>query len=110
MECSGMEECWKSPRRVSAGVSSWTSPHPQIGGTITAGGYTGEMSGDASNPLSGRMAWSANSNGYIDTVINLGPNLNGQTITLRFRFGTDEAIAAPGWNVDTISITGATCQ
>ena len=83
---------------------------PQIGGTITAGGYTGELSGDASNPLSGRMAWAANSNGWIDTVINLGPNLNGQTITLRFRFGSDEAIAAPGWNVDTISITGATCQ
>ena len=32
------------------------------------------------------MAWSGNSGGYIDTVINLGPNLAGQTITLRWRF------------------------
>ena len=29
----------------------------QIGGTFTAGGYTGTLSG-ISNPLSGRMAWS----------------------------------------------------
>ena len=81
-----------------------------VGGTITAGGYTGEISGDASNPLAGRLAWSGNSGGYIDSVINLGPNLNGQVITLRWRMGSDEAAAAPGWHVDTISITGASCQ
>ena len=55
------------------------------------------------------MAWSADSGGYIDTVINLGPNLVGQTVTLRFRMGTDEAVAAPGVWIDTISITGASC-
>ena len=43
-----------------------------VGGTITSGGYTGEISSDASNPLAGRMAWSGSSGGYIDTVINLG--------------------------------------
>ena len=80
-----------------------------VGGSITAGGYTGEISGDASNPLAGRMAWSGNSGGYIDSVINLGPNLNGQTITLRFRFGSDEAAAAPGWHIDGLSIDGASC-
>jgi hypothetical protein len=80
-----------------------------VGGTITSGGYTGEISSDASNPLAGRMAWSGSSGGYIDTVINLGPNLNGQTVTLRFRFGSDEAAAAPGWHIDTLSITGASC-
>ncbi len=81
-----------------------------VGGSITAGGYTGEISGDASNPLSGRMAWSANSNGWITTTINMGPNLAGQIVTLRFRFGTDEATASPGWWFDTISITDATCN
>ena len=40
-----------------------------VGGSITAGGYTGEISGDASNPLSGRMAWSGSSNGFITTTI-----------------------------------------
>jgi hypothetical protein len=81
-----------------------------VGGTITSGGYTGEISSDAMNPLAGRMAWSGDSGGYIDTVINLGPNLNGQTVTLRWRFGSDEAVAAPGWHIDGLSIQGASCQ
>ena len=81
-----------------------------VGGSCTSGCYTGELSGDASNPLAGRMAWSGNSGGYIDTAINLGPNLIGQTITLRFRFGSDEAAAATGWHIDGLSINGASCQ
>jgi hypothetical protein len=56
------------------------------------------------------MAWSGNSGGYIDTALNLGPNLAGQTVTLRFRHGSDEAVAAPGVHIDNISITGASCQ
>ena len=80
-----------------------------IGGSFVSGGYTGEIDGTANNPLAGRMAWSASSGGYIDTVINLGPNMNGQTVTFRFRFGTDEAASAPGWFVDTISIVGGSC-
>ena len=81
---------------------------PQIGGMITAGGYTCAIDGNG-NPLAGRMAWAGNSSGYIDTVINLGPNLAGETITLRFRFGSDQAVSAPGWWIDNVSITDATC-
>ena len=80
-----------------------------VGGSFVSGGYTGEISGLANNPLAGRMAWSANSGGYIDTVINMGPNLAGQNVILRFRMGTDEATAAPGVHVDNISITNASC-
>ena len=80
-----------------------------VGGSFVSGGYTGTIDGTAGNPLAGRMAWSGNSGGYIDTVINMGPNLNGQMITLRWRFGSDEAVAAPGWWIDGLSITGASC-
>ena len=80
-----------------------------VGGSFVSGGYTGEIDGTANNPLAGRMAWSSSSNGYIDTAINLGPNLAGQTVTFRFRMGTDEAVAAPGVRVDTISISNASC-
>ena len=83
---------------------------PLVGGSFVSGPYTGEISGDASNPLAGRMAWSGSSGGYLNTVANLGANVNGQTIKLRFRMGTDEAVVAPGWWVDTISIAGASCQ
>jgi hypothetical protein len=86
--------------------------NPAVGGSIVSGGYTGEISGAADNPLAGRLAWSGLSGGtgnYINTVVNLGPTLNGQTIKLRFRMGTDQAAARPGWRVDTISITGGSC-
>jgi hypothetical protein len=42
-------------------------------------------------------------------VINLGPNLNGQTIILRWRMGTDDLTGAPGWRIDTISLDGGSC-
>src|SRR5205823_629523 len=80
-----------------------------VGGSFVSGGYTGTIDGTANNPLAGRMAWSSSSNGYIDTVINLGPNLAGQTVTFRFRMGSDEAVSAPGVHIDNISITGASC-
>ena len=80
-----------------------------VGGSCVSGCYTGLIDGTANNPLAGRMAWSGNSGGYIDTVLNLGPNLAGQAVTLRFRMGSDEAVAAPGAHIDNISITGASC-
>lgn len=80
-----------------------------VGGTFIAGGYTGEIDGTANNPLAGRFAWSGDSHGYIDTIINLGPNLAGQTVTFRFRFGSDEAVGAPGWRIDTIFATDGNC-
>ena len=83
---------------------------PGIGGTFVQGGYTGQIDREAGNPLAGRMAWSGNSGGYIDTVINLGPNLNGHTVTLRFRFGTDVSGSAPGWRIDDLHVNGAICQ
>ena len=76
---------------------------PLIGGSITSGGYTGEIK-------NGRMVWGGASGGYINTVANLGHNVHGQTIKLRFRMITDEAVVSPGWWVDTLSITGASCQ
>jgi hypothetical protein len=96
-----------APNINSGDFTDITDSH--VGGMITAGGYTGEISGDAMNPLAGRMAWSGNSGGYIDTAISLGPNLVGQTVTFRWRFGTDEATSAPGWWIDGIVITGASC-
>ena len=97
-----------SPNISGGDFLDFTDSH--VGGSCSAGCYTGVISADASNPLADRMAWSSSSGGYINTVIDLGPNLNGQTVTLRFRFATDEATGAPGWHIDTLSIAGASCQ
>jgi hypothetical protein len=80
---------------------------PAVGGSFVTGGYTGEITTAANNPLAGRMAWSGDSGGYINTVINLGPSLNGSPIRLRFRMGTDEATGAPGVRIDGLSISGS---
>jgi len=81
-----------------------------VGGSFVTGEYTGTINDvSTTNPLAARDAWCGSSGGYINTVINLGPNLNGQTIKLRFRMGTDVSVGAPGWRIDTISIVGGAC-
>jgi len=82
---------------------------PSIGGTFGSGGYTGEIDGTADNPLAGRQAWSGDSGGYINSSINLPASFNGQTIKIRFRIGTDEAVAAPGVHIDGFQVIGGTC-
>jgi hypothetical protein len=79
---------------------------PRVGGSFFGGGYTGTIK---VGTLTGRTAWTGNSNGYIDTVINLGPNLVGQSATFRFRMVTDEAESAPGVHIDSLLFTGASC-
>jgi hypothetical protein len=85
------------------------------GGVFVTGGYVGEIETTDGNPLAGRPAWCGASGGvigapvYIDTRINLPPTMNGQTIKLRFRMGTDVVVAAPGVRIDTISIVGGSC-
>jgi hypothetical protein len=80
-----------------------------VGGSFVSGGYTGTISSTQGSPIAGRMAWTGNSGGYISTVVDLGPNVQGQTIKLRFRLATDQAVAGAGWRIDTISIVGGTC-
>jgi hypothetical protein len=82
-----------------------------VGASCLAGCYTEEMNcGGPPGPIVERGMWAGSSGGYINTIIDLGPNLSGQTITLRWRFRSDEAVVAPGWRIDTLSITEASCQ
>lgn len=80
-----------------------------VGGVFVSGPYTGEISGLGNNPLAGRMAWSGNSGGYLNTVINLPTSFNGQTIRLKFRMGTDMVIGAPGVRIDGFNVTNSVC-
>lgn len=82
---------------------------PAVGGSFVTGGYTATISTAFQSPIAGRLAWSGNSGGYIDTVANLGPRVAGQTIKLRFRMGSDASVAGIGWLVDTITVTDGPC-
>ena len=81
-----------------------------VGGSFASGGYNATISTLFSSPIAGRQAWSGSSGGYLTTVANLGPNVVGQTIKLRFRMGSDTSVGVTGWRIDTIKVlNGAFC-
>jgi hypothetical protein len=84
---------------------------PAVGGSFITGGYNATINDAFGNPLAGRMAWSGNSCCYICSVVRLGPNVNGQTIKLRFRMGSDSSVGSDGWRIDTIQVSpvGSSC-
>lgn len=83
---------------------------PAIGGTFVSGGYTLAINFGSPTPLAGRSAWSGNSNGYIHTVADLGPNIAGQMVRLRFRMATENSGAGVGWRIDDVVLTdGVVC-
>ena len=110
MEMSGGMFCDAFVLEVSApnisGGDFLDITDPHVGGSFVSGGYNNTI---GCSPLVGRMAWSGNSGGYIDTVVNLGPNLAGQTVTFRFRVTSDEAVSAPGVHIDNLLFTNASC-
>jgi hypothetical protein len=76
------------------------------GGTFVTNGYNARISSYYQNPLAGRQAWSGNSGGFITTVVRLPPDTTGQTIQLRWRFGSDNSNGGVGWYVDSILVSG----
>src|SRR6185436_19408785 len=78
-----------------------------VSGSFSAGNYSPSISTfNYQSPIAGRRAWTGNSGGYINSAVNLGPFVNGQTIKLRFRMGADNSVSAAGWRIDTITTTG----
>jgi hypothetical protein len=74
-------------------------------------GYNRTISTSFSNPLAGRMAYSATSPGFParnPVTLNFGTRFAGQSVLLRFRIGTDTSVAGTGWNIDDIEVTGIT--
>jgi len=84
--------------------------HPSVSdGTFVSGGYNGTLTTISENPIGGQQAWASTSGGYVTSTINLIPALQGQSIVLRFRCGTDQLEGGPGWHVDTLTVTGGSC-
>ena len=80
------------------------------GGTFASNGYNSTISTSFMSPIGGRMAWSGNSNTYLDTVVNLPAAANGQSVQFRWRMATDSSVAASGVNVDDVQIvSGFNC-
>ena len=81
------------------------------GGSFTQNGYNGVLGGGRNNPLTSRAAWTGNSAGYLTTVVQFPAAANGRIVQLRWRFGADDNTDGigpnPGWNIDSVSLSGA---
>ncbi len=83
--------------------ASWSD----AGALFTHNGYGGRLHSGYGNPLAGRQAFVASSNGYVSSRLRL-QSLSGRSVRFRFRIGTDRSAAALGWFVDDVRIY--TCQ
>ena len=91
---------------IAIGGGSYTDV-VAAGGSFVSGGYNTTLSGDFSNPLAGRQAWSGNSGAFATTVVNLPAAAAGQNIQLRWRCAagnTPGSVTSSGplayWNFD----------
>lgn len=75
------------------------------GGSFVQNGYNRTLSAGFSNPLPGRQAWSGNSTAYLTTIVDLPASVLGQSLQLRWRFGSDSSVSATGWRIDDVSVT-----
>jgi subtilase family serine protease len=91
---------------IKIGAGAWNDILA-AGGSFVTGGYNGSISTSFSNPLGGRQAWTCSSGGFITTLVNLPAAASGQSIQLRWLFGSDDSNGATGWYVDTIKITSS---
>ena len=66
------------------------------GDAFITNGYNGTISAYYQNPLAGRAAWTGNSGGFVTTSVALPTGLVGQSIQLRWRFGSDTSAGATG--------------
>ena len=77
------------------------------GGAFIAGGYTGTIDTDFSNPLAGRPAWTGSSGGFILTRATLPTTAAGQNVQLRWTAGYDNSVSptGAGWRIDDLNVT-----
>lgn len=73
------------------------------GNYMVENGYNKTISTNPNSNISGRKAFSGNSNGFIRSVIDLSA-FAGEQVRVRFRFASDAAEGAEGWYLDHISL------
>ncbi len=75
--------------------------------------YNGVLIGETDNPLAAREAFVDESPDWPEmssVSIDFGTQFAGKVVAIRFRVGSDQAVGAPGWELDNISVSGTTNQ
>ena len=82
------------------------------GAAFASNGYNSTISGTGPPPnrsdFAGLAAWSGNSGGFVNTLVNLTDTAKyaGKSLRLRWRLATNAGTASYGWHVDSISLIG----
>lgn len=77
-------------------------------GASASPGYNGTLLAATQNPLQGAPAYVRTNAAYpaLETVtVSLGATYAGQSVRVRFAIGSDDAVGAPGWEIDDIAFT-----
>lgn len=75
------------------------------GGSFLENGYTGTINPATDSPLAGKQAWTGSSNNaFITSTAQFPASANGQSVRLRWRYGTDGSLAGTGWFVDSVVV------
>jgi len=72
-------------------------------------GYGGTISTETSNNLGGRLAYVAENPSWPSmetTTLDFGTSLRGESVKLRFRFGSAWYFEAHGWEIDDVAVEG----
>lgn len=61
------------------------------------------LSSQHGSPIGGRPAFTGNSSGYVETVVDL-QSLSGENALFRFRMTSDSSVGGNGWRVDDVQV------
>lgn len=79
---------------------------------FAANGYNATISSTgppaSRSDFAGLGAWSGNSNGFVETVVNFTDTAKfaGHALRMRWRLATNGSTASPGWHVDSMVLIG----
>jgi hypothetical protein len=77
-----------------------------LGPKIISGGYNGVIFPISNNPIAGRPAWISGRIGAFQQVVVDLSSFAGKTVTIRFRFGSDQTGSGAGWFIDDVRLQG----
>ncbi|MFI4969857.1 MAG: hypothetical protein ACHP7D_06605 [Lysobacterales bacterium] len=101
MEPNGSAACYDGGILESStnGGSTWTQV---AGSALLTDPYTGPISSQFSNPLSGLQAWCGVQD-WTNSIVDVSA-LAGQNVEFRFRLGSDNSVGHDGWYLDDVKV------
>jgi len=98
---------WDTDNSKDGGVVEMTIDNGlswiDLGPMMRKNAYNGNIQADTNNVVGGRKGFTGQSNGYVNTLIDL-TGWTGAPIQLRFLFGSNDDTGGLGWYIDDVRI------